>query len=198
MTTRRTPGPRRLTAAPLRFAALLSLAAALMMLALPAQADVVKKYVQPNDVTYSAGHACLASARDSLGNRAVHCADFYWTGHPDGIYYDAFAQNQVFCQNSQDQVVQCAGIHETIGVYGSGGTIPRPSSGVCGRRFGHSACPSGRVVNRSGSVRSATVPNEYWGSSTNVSVVLPGSGRTVTLPNKATIDHYRLITKNSV
>lgn len=178
-------------------AALAVAVTALLALGTPAYAVGTLVHVQPDQVVHVIGHKCELMGSDQFGNQAVNCADFAYFGHPDGTFYDVWAHNQVFCMNAADQVVQCAGIHETVGIHGTGGTIPAPSSGICGVRFGHSPCPAGRVENVSHPhVVSSVVPNEYWSASTNVSVVLPGSGKTVSGPNAAT-PHYTLITDAS-
>lgn len=138
------------------------------------------------------------NASDADYNEAVHCADLIEI--PDssgsgGLYY---GQNEILCEHhGADLVVQtvrCAGIHETADVSRTddpnvaGGREDIQASGICGVRFGHSACSAGRVVTSTQGFYMfpgvTGYTGEVWAASVSDSVVLPDSGKTV--PAKTT------------
>lgn len=138
-------------------------------------------------------HDCAVIGSDGT-TQAVHCADLLGTADGYNVGTDFYGQNEVLCQNiATGAIVECAGIHETVeiaidspvsGVWGN--------SGVCGVRFGHSACGARRVENMT-TTDVYTGPGfytcDFWAISANDSVVLPGSGKTVSGGNIATEPH---------
>jgi hypothetical protein len=119
---------------------------------------------------------------------AVACADLIEI--PGGLY---IGQNEILCQhhlpNLAVQTVRCAGIHETADVSRTGdpnvagGRADIQASGVCGVRFGHTACDPDRVVTSTQGFYMfpgiAGYTGQIWAASVSDSVVLPDSGKTV-------------------
>ena len=148
-------------------------------------------------------HQCTGIGDDGT-NRAVVCADLW--SFPNGPFTQYFGQNEVYCQNlSSRGYVQCAGIHETPAI---GADYRAPVDGlltddeftfgggeqICGTVFGHSACAARETVHvaleddtfvaPSGDVN--VIECEFWGESVRTSVLLPGSGKTVSINVLAT------------
>lgn len=179
---------------PVKVAAiLLFLLAGLFVGTSQASADTVSSSVTPAAsapgepvTTFLYDHECRVLGTDSYGNQGVACADLYYgVGQDSGNPY-LVGENEIFCQNSSGTIVECAGIHETAALCDvNDGCFS--NSGVCGERFGHSACGVRRVENLEWVEYVPCWPNA-WGDALNTSIVLPQSGLTVggTGANEAT------------
>lgn len=102
----------------------------------------------------------------SGGYQGVHCVDQYWG---DGQFQVA---NVVLCQTTGGTLVECAGIHEQPGTCANylADCVYAPQ-GICGVRFGHSACDVRRVVNWAPAI-DTRCGYRHWGNTLD-SVVLP-------------------------
>lgn len=143
-------------------------------------------WMSPADnANHVVSHRCAVfGPRDAYGNHAVHCADlversFDQDGSATSQYVRVWGQNRVLCQNSVDQTVQCAGIHETVTTCSTPSQGCTPISGVCGARFGHNPCSPAGVTNVAYWHQWRFCSDESWGASVNDQVVLPQSGLTV-------------------
>jgi hypothetical protein len=150
-------------------------------------------YAPLNGTTHELGHHCVVIGSDGSGNEAVHCAELMVLGEGSGLIY-IWGQNEVYCQNSSG-VVECAGIQENPSVCTNPNSICQSGpEGICGVRFGHSACGKRRVVNSTAGEfqQLSTFSFEYWAGSINDLVVLPTSGKTVggTGTNVASSHYY--------
>ena len=117
-------------------------------------------------------HNCAVLGTDSYGNQGVHCVNLY----VDSDYVQA--SNEVLCQNA-GTVVECAGIHENPGTCANFLTsCAYAGQGICGVRFGHSACGVRRVVTLAPAL-TEYCQYAYWAITANTSIVLPQSGTTV-------------------
>jgi hypothetical protein len=161
----------------------LALAAVVPLLLLPgtANAAVPTYVVQPYAPAQEVGHQCSVIGSDSYGNEAVHCAELLvMMVDVASSEIVVLGQNEVFCQNAANVVVECAGIHETPDICRTptGGCLPG-SAGICGLRFGHSSCGVRRVINDTAAFYQWNEIWQYWAASINDQVVLPTSGKTV-------------------
>jgi hypothetical protein len=142
------------------------------------------------DGTHEIFHTCKVIGGPVGGVEAVHCADLFQTQIP-GEPVEWSAENEVLCQTTGGALRECAGIHERpeIATIANGKLSTFPgAAGVCGVRFGHSACGVRRVINASPGLQFVTSGHlcPIWGVSLAPSVVLPGSGVTVSAGNLAT------------
>lgn len=126
----------------------------------------------------AAFHDCKQiGAADQYGNYASMCVDLYTD--IDGDF--AYGSNDISCwaPGNKPLLVECAGIHEQPGTCsGYLTTCNYGVAGVCGVRFGHSACGIRRVVNYAPDILIAC-GYDYWAITIGTSVVLPQSGKTV-------------------
>jgi hypothetical protein len=143
-------------------------------------------------------HVCQEIGTADGATEAVHCADLLSVQGSGFVRY--IAQNEVFCENlANGETVQCAGIHEEPAIGAeedplAGGLVRYGPSGICGVRFGHSACSSGRVINSTDvaedfDAEPGSGPCNVWAASVSDSVVLPGSGKVVSDANNVATPH---------
>lgn len=141
-------------------------------------------------------HTCKVIGSAVQGIEAVHCADLFRTQESTSFSSASYtAENEVLCQTTGGTLVECAGIHEqpetalleTTNIHPQL-LVLKGSLGVCGVRFGHSACGVRRVINAAPSFQIESLGGScnVWAVSAGDSVVLPKSGVTVTAPNLAT------------
>lgn len=135
-------------------------------------------------------HVCAIIGSD-LKYQAVHCADLMkGVEGQEQVYY---GRNEVFCQTVGGTLVACAGIHETTVIIQSTG-LNIQESGVCGARFGHSACGLRRVENYTPGGFATNGPGAciVGAESSNDSVVVPdgnsfGPG-SIVVSNRVSVD----------
>ncbi|GLY06820.1 MULTISPECIES: hypothetical protein [Actinoplanes] len=146
---------------------------AALLTTLGLSAALISTTAGPASAATQINHKCAVIGTDQYGNQGVHCVNLNYEGG------QAWSTNEVFCQSSGGVILECAGIHETPGLCNIASSACSYSpEGICGVRFGHSACGARRVVNSS--PRAAfRCGVEYWGITIGTSIVLPRSGDTV-------------------
>jgi hypothetical protein len=90
-------------------------------------------------------HVCEQFGNDVYGNQAIVCTDLIkltYTSSAGFLGYEVTATSEAICENSKNQIVQCANITvANESASGDGYTSP-VSSTTCGHSHGN--CPAGR------------------------------------------------------
>lgn len=138
-------------------------------------------------------HNCRVFGSDQHGNKAVDCIDL-WKTVLSSKYSLMIGENEEYCENSANAIVECAAIREQGEIAWrqkyDGKTVTEPGLvGECGARWGHSRCGVRRVTNEFDASAEFLSGTEVWAVDLGPEIVLPQSGKTIVGSNFATSPH---------
>ena len=123
-------------------------------------------------------HVCKVIGSDQYDNEGVACADLYVGQSGTAEYLKA--ENEIFCQDASNKIVDCGGIQETVDTcFNDGSGCPDSKSGTCGTIWGHSDCGARRVENYSYLYRFDPCYPDGWADALDTDILLPRSGKEI-------------------